>query len=45
MVRLPFEKFRAWHAKYLPADDQTAEDRYRELGGKVPVKPAGKREK
>lgn len=45
MIRLPFDKFRAWHKRTIPDDYHTAEERYRELGGKVPLKKASKGEK
>ena len=38
MVRLSFAKFAEWHKRTLPHDTETAEFRYKELGGKVPTK-------
>ena len=42
LAKLPFDKFKAWHKRTLPDDDQTAEARYIEIGGKIPVKPVKK---
>jgi hypothetical protein len=38
LAKLPFSRFKEWHKKFLSYDPMTAEERYKELGGKVPEK-------
>jgi hypothetical protein len=44
MGELPWPKFKAWHDKFMSADEMTAEERYQSLGGKVPEKKVEKKE-
>ena len=38
LAKLPFTVFKKWHDKFMPTDTMTAEERYSDLGGKVPEK-------
>jgi hypothetical protein len=38
MAKLSYVKFKAWHKRWLPNDTLTAEQRYKEIGGKIPKK-------
>jgi len=38
LAKLPFPAFKKWHDKFMPTDTMTAEERYKDLGGKVPEK-------
>ena len=38
LSKLPFATFKKWHEKFLSHDTMSVEERYKELGGKVPEK-------
>jgi hypothetical protein len=38
LAKLPFSAFKKWHDKFMPTDTMTAEERYKDLGGKIPEK-------
>jgi hypothetical protein len=39
MARLTFEQFKVWHARTLPNDTVSVEERYKSIGGMIPIKP------
>jgi len=43
LAKLPLPKFKDWHKKFMSADEMTAEERYKSLGGKIPEKVAVKK--
>jgi len=38
LAKLSFAKFKVWHKQFLSHDTETAEKRYKEIGGSVPKK-------
>ena len=38
LAKLPFSTFKKWHDRFMPTDELTAEERYKDLGGKIPEK-------
>jgi hypothetical protein len=39
LVRMTFAQFREWHKRTLPNDPMSSEDRYKSIGGMIPIKP------
>lgn len=42
LSKLPYSEFQKWHKKFLSYDTMTDEQRYKDLGGKVPEKKKAK---
>lgn len=42
IARMPFDRFARWHKISVPGDPMTAEQRYLDIGGKMPAKQVDK---